>query len=76
MLKPLKSLFKKSLKNRSIFAVIFERFFKQDLSSFWAGFERSYKKTDQNHQKAWKGNVTLRCSCNTIYNLKNVLNRS
>ena len=34
---------KKPLKNRSFLAVIFERFFKQDLSSFRAVFERSYK---------------------------------
>ena len=35
--KPLKSC----LKNRSFLAVIFERFFKQDLSGFLAVFERS-----------------------------------
>ena len=29
-------LLKKQLKNRSFLAVIFERFFKQDLSGFWA----------------------------------------
>ena len=34
-------LLKKPLKNRSFLAVIFERFFKQDLSGFWAAFERS-----------------------------------
>ena len=31
-------LLKKPLKNRSFLAVIFERFFKQDLSGFWAVF--------------------------------------
>ena len=36
-------LLKKPLKNRSFLAVIFERFFKQDLSGFRAIFERSYK---------------------------------
>ena len=36
-------LLKKLLKNRSFLAVIFERFFKQDLIGFWAVFERSYK---------------------------------
>ena len=35
--KPLKPL-KSCLKNRSFLAVIFERFFKQDLSGFWAVF--------------------------------------
>ena len=34
-------LLKKPLKNRSFLAVIFERFLKQDLSGFWAVFERS-----------------------------------
>ena len=36
-------LLKKPFKNRSFLAVIFERFFKQDLSGFRAVFERSYK---------------------------------
>ena len=36
-------LLKKPIKNRSFLAVIFERFFKQDLSGFWAVFERSYE---------------------------------
>ena len=36
-------LLKKPLKNRSFLAVIFERFFEQDLSGFGAVFERSYK---------------------------------
>ena len=42
-LKPLKFCLKirYHFKNRSLFVVIFERFFKQDLSGFWAVFERS-----------------------------------
>ena len=36
-------LIKKPLKNRSFLAVIFERFFNQDLIGFRAVFERSYK---------------------------------
>ena len=36
-------LLKKPFKNRSFLAVIFERFFKQDLSGFRAVFERFYK---------------------------------
>ena len=35
------NLLRKPLKNRSFLAVIFERFLKQDLSGFWAVFERS-----------------------------------
>ena len=37
-------LLKKPLKNRSFLAVIFERFFKQDLSGFRSVFEQFYKK--------------------------------
>ena len=33
---------KKPLKNRSFLAVIFERFFKQDLSGFWAFFSSGF----------------------------------
>ena len=41
-------LLKKPLKNRSFHAVIFERFFKQDLSGFWAVFERFLYPTPTN----------------------------
>ena len=34
------------LKNLLFLAVVFERFFRQDLSGFQAVFERCYKKTD------------------------------
>ena len=48
-LKPLKSCLKKPLKNRSFLAVIFERFFNQDLSGFWAVFERSSLQNSSEH---------------------------
>ena len=44
-------LLKKPLKNRSFLTVIFERFFKQDLSGFRAVFERSY---EENRLKSTK----------------------